>query len=453
MVKKTLMLGAIGYATLATISEPTFATQSLLFSELNEAMSQWQSSYQNTTAKDEFEQFKSNHIQQFSDFVELHFAEFDEFRNELISSWGEAQISEQARFVHYNQENNARLNIDFESNTLTVSLRHSDDLKLTPEDAYREFQQLLPAVDNAVLEVFFGDFITQIKQADFKPVTEYEIDNSRRAKSLLQAKQQIKKQTQQQIQLVERQLDDKLAQPTEPEQEEEAKLLLKQKRQQLERLKTKRLERLKTNIRELAKTTPNKEKVSEFTFKLPEHTKRPARAQTYISTVAKQSKRFDIVPSLVFSVMHTESHFNPLAKSAIPAYGLMQIVPTSAGVDVNRFLYSRDEPMPSTYLYIEDNNIEAGTAYLHILDKRYLKHINDPLSRKYCMIAAYNTGAGNVARVFNSDGSRNIRNASRIINSMTPERVLEALESGLPYDETKHYLKRVLEREPLYQEI
>ncbi|OHU96876.1 hypothetical protein BIW53_05560 [Pseudoalteromonas byunsanensis] len=447
------MLGAISCLAFATMSEQTLASQSILFSELNEAMSQWQSSYQNPTTKDEFEQFKLNHLQQFDDYVEQHFAEFDRFRNELISSWGEAQISEQARFVHYNQENNARLNIDFENNTLTISVRHSDKNKLTSEDAYQEFHRLLPAIDNAVLEVFFQDFITQIKQADFKVVTEYEIDNGHRAKSLLRAKQQIKKQTQQQIRLVERQLDDKLAQPTAPTQEAEAKRLLKQKRQQLELLQTKRLERLKANIRELAKATPTKEKVSEFTFKLSEATKRPARAKTYIGAVAKQSKRFDIAPSLVFSVMHTESHFNPLAKSAIPAYGLMQIVPTSAGVDVNRFLYRRDEPMPSTYLYIENNNIEAGTAYLHILDQRYLKYINDPLSRKYCMIAAYNTGAGNVARVFNSDGSRNIRNASRIINSMTPERVLEALESELPYDETKHYLKRVLERESLYQEI
>ncbi|MCF6434238.1 transglycosylase SLT domain-containing protein [Pseudoalteromonas sp. MMG022] len=453
MVNKKQMLGALSCLTLAMASGQALAAQSILFSELNEAMSQWQSSYQQTTAKDEFEQFKLDHLQEFDRYVEQHFWEYDKFRNELISSWGEAQISEQARFVQYNQENNARLNIDFENNTLTISVRHSEAQKLNSEDAYREFQQLLPSVDNAVLEVFFQDFIAQIKQADFKSVAEYDVDNNLKVKSLLQAKQQIKQQTEQQLQVVERQLDDKLALPSDPEQQEKTKKLLKQKRQQLERLQTKRIERLASHIREFAKSSPPKEKVSEFTFKLTEHAKRPARAKNYVDAVAKHSERFDIAPSLVFSVMHTESHFNPLAKSAIPAFGLMQIVPSSAGVDVNRFLYNRDEPMPSSYLYIEGNNIEAGTAYLHILDKRYLKHISDPLSRKYCMIAAYNTGAGNVARVFNSDGSRNIRSASRIINSMTPARVLEALEKGLPYDETKHYLKRVLEREPLYQEI
>ena len=87
---------------------------------------------------------------------------------------------------------------------------------------------------------------------------------------------------------------------------------------------------------------------------------------------------------------------------------------------------------------------------MHLLDKRYLKHISDPLSRKYCMIAAYNTGAGNVARAFNDDRSRNIKNASKVINSMSPERVLEVLSANLPYDETRKYLHKVLEKEKLY---
>ncbi len=47
---------------------------------------------------------------------------------------------------------------------------------------------------------------------------------------------------------------------------------------------------------------------------------------------------FKLDPALVMSVIYNESRFNPLAKSYVPAYGLMQIVPKSAGVDAIQFL-------------------------------------------------------------------------------------------------------------------
>ena len=62
---------------------------------------------------------------------------------------------------------------------------------------------------------------------------------------------------------------------------------------------------------------------------VPDHIK--IRAEEYKNEVEKYCRRYDVEPALAFAVMQTESSFNPKAKSHVPAYGLMQIVPSSAG--------------------------------------------------------------------------------------------------------------------------
>eukprot|EP00487_Bulimina_marginata_P007778 TRINITY_DN293_c0_g1_i1.p1 TRINITY_DN293_c0_g1~~TRINITY_DN293_c0_g1_i1.p1 ORF type:complete len:130 (-),score=15.09 TRINITY_DN293_c0_g1_i1:524-913(-) len=129
----------------------------------------------------------------------------------------------------------------------------------------------------------------------------------------------------------------------------------------------------------------------------------------------------------------------------------MQVVPTSAGHDVNKQVRNIDEPMKVSDLYQPVINVETGTAYLDILNSKYLRKIENDESRLYCVIAAYNTGAGNVARAFNKDRSTSIGKASKVINKMTPEEVYNHLVAKLPYDETKNYLKKVNSRIALYK--
>ena len=69
------------------------------------------------------------------------------------------------------------------------------------------------------------------------------------------------------------------------------------------------------------------------------------------------------------------------------------------------------------------------------------------------MIAAYNTGSGNVAKTFNKGGSRNISKAAKIINKLSPQEVYDHLVANLPYDETKNYLKRVIKRKKIYTAV
>jgi len=198
------------------------------------------------------------------------------------------------------------------------------------------------------------------------------------------------------------------------------------------------------------KATPTAKKVISYKVKLPNNSL-TQRASEFQPMVSSESEKWSVDPALVMAIMHSESAFRPKAKSHVPAYGLMQIVPTTAGHDINRRVREIDAPMKEDELYQPPVNIETGTAYLHLLDSTYLKSIRDPKSRMYCTIAAYNTGAGNVARAFNRDRSTNIRKASTVINQLEPQEVYDHLMQNLPYDETKNYLKKVSSRISLYQ--
>ena len=161
----------------------------------------------------------------------------------------------------------------------------------------------------------------------------------------------------------------------------------------------------------------------------------------------QQSKRFGISPALIYAVIEVESGFNPYAISHVPAYGLMQIVPKTAGRDSWKFLHGKDRIPTPSYLYDPGNNIEMGTAYLHIIDTRYLSAIRHPLSREYCMVAAYNTGSTNVLRTFHPDDRQK---AANTINAMEPAAVYAKLKRDLPYDETRRYVDKVKEAKRHY---
>jgi membrane-bound lytic murein transglycosylase C len=175
------------------------------------------------------------------------------------------------------------------------------------------------------------------------------------------------------------------------------------------------------------------------------------RSKLYYDEVNKQAKKRKLPVSLVFAIMHSESSFNPRARSYVPAYGLMQIVPRTAGIDTYQFLYKKKKLVSSSYLYDTKNNITMGTAYLHILYYRYLRNIKDHTSRLYCTIAAYNTGSGNIARAF--IGKNNMSEAAPIINSMTSKEVYNKLLKDLRHNEAKNYLKKVSKRMSSYHKV
>lgn len=160
----------------------------------------------------------------------------------------------------------------------------------------------------------------------------------------------------------------------------------------------------------------------------------------YSDHVLRNSRRFDVSPDLIYSIIEVESSFNPYAMSPVPAYGLMQIVPETAGRDAYQLIHKRKGTPSRDYLFIPANNIRLGTAYLHLLDQKYLKEIKNPRSREYCVIAGYNTGSGNVLRSFAPDRER----ALKRINAMDSTQVYRHLVHNLPYAETRRYLPKVV---------
>lgn len=411
---------------------------------------------------DEFQQWKANYLAEYQAFREEHFKRLDDIRDKLLSTWGDAEVSTESKYVEYDQAANTKTVVDFEKNEIRVSILHDKDQQITREQAAEALQKVERQAEQQTkaLSHLLGQRVErQVAEELVRQASSKEQDIA-----LMQARDQvlekqialIEEQSVAQVQQVEKIYDvvnaDEVdqGQLTEENIEQQKKLIEQEKQQRIAALRQKAAElRLSARQREALRN----KKITTFTIPLSNRNY-VEKAQPYVSDVLKQSERWDLSPSLVLAIIHTESYFNPKAQqSDIPAFGLMQIVPRTAGVDVNRFLYQRDEPMAESLLLQPSSNIETGVAYMHILNSRYLSEIKDPLSRTYCVIAAYNTGSGNVAKTFNRDGSRNIKKAAEAINSLTPEQVYQHLVAHLPYDETRHYVQKVTNRQSIYQYV
>ncbi len=173
------------------------------------------------------------------------------------------------------------------------------------------------------------------------------------------------------------------------------------------------------------------------------------RIKKYEKYVKYFSKKYSISKTLIYAIIKTESDFNPYAVSYVPAFGLMQIVPKTAGIEGYERAYGYKKLPTKEFLFVAKNNINIGSAYLNVLYYKYLKKVKNPISREYLAIAAYNSGIGNVLRVFNVRRDR----AYAIINSLTPKEVYYKLIKRLPSDEGRRYLPKVLKHKKLFIKV
>ncbi|MGO1399926.1 MAG: lytic transglycosylase domain-containing protein [Psychrobacter sp.] len=97
----------------------------------------------------------------------------------------------------------------------------------------------------------------------------------------------------------------------------------------------------------------------------------------YDSYIRASAARHGVDPALMKAMMHTESAFNPNARSPVGAQGLMQLMPATA----RRFKVSNP--------WNPAENIEGSAKYIAWLMRRFNNNVEHA-------IAGYNAGEGNV---------------------------------------------------------
>lgn len=112
---------------------------------------------------------------------------------------------------------------------------------------------------------------------------------------------------------------------------------------------------------------------------------RAAYPDTYRESVVQAAQKYELSSSLVFAVIHTESHFQPQAVSHAGAVGLMQVTePTLQWVQM------RDHSITAQAEQLADPqvNIPVGCCVLSLLRQEF--------ANEDTAIAAYNAGIGRV---------------------------------------------------------
>lgn len=409
----------------------------------------------------EFSKFKANYLREFAEFKARYNQEYAKFRQDKLAQWGEVDVSDKNAAVCY-VEDDVKAVVDFENEQVVISVLHDKDVTPDLNKAASalsdlkstQVQQITPSGEsaptvNALKNLASEEAIDALISNPLKTIS----NASREEVQPVIDDEDVQIEAEMASALLERDLQtiDILAEQSDILLEDAEQLKKQLKRQHSARSNNQANQVTKQNV---ARGDALKAKrITRFTMKLPAKNELE-RIKTVSPFVGEFSKKWTLPTELIVAIIHTESSFNPNAVSHIPAYGLMQIVPSSAGVDVNKFLFKKDAPMKKDTLFIANKNIEAGTAYFHLLMNRYLKDVKDPMSRLYCAIAAYNTGVGNVASSFNPQRTKALTEVTLDkINGMTPDQVFEHLLQELPYSETKNYLKKVKSRMKRYSQF
>lgn len=197
----------------------------------------------------------------------------------------------------------------------------------------------------------------------------------------------------------------------------------------------------------LQKSVVNGKTVYAVEFNLVEQHQH-LRQEKYSQYVIAAANRYNLSPALIYGIIETESSFNPYAVSPANAYGLMQVVPATAGKDVYNLVKKKSGQPSKEVLFSPEQNIDIGSAYLHLLKTRYLVKVNNKVSQEYSMISAYNGGTGNVLKTFDND--RTV--AMQKINQTPTSSVYKKLRYDHPRAESQYYLEKVTKAKIKYLE-
>ncbi|MBQ6830767.1 MAG: lytic transglycosylase domain-containing protein [Clostridia bacterium] len=146
----------------------------------------------------------------------------------------------------------------------------------------------------------------------------------------------------------------------------------------------------------------------------------PRHFQKMVETYAA---RYELPESLIYAVIHTESHFDPQAVSKAQAKGLMQL--TDNTCDWARSLLGETDGD----VFDPETNVRYGTKILSVLCGEF--------SEIKTALAAYNAGIGNVRKW--------LKNTEYSTDGTTLHTI--------PFQETREYVVRVQKAQKRYQTL
>lgn len=392
------------------------------------------------------EQFKAQYLERFHDFRASYLNRWEEYHAQVVEVWGDQTLlSTNHAFISYTEDMDERSIVDFENNTISLDKVVSGESQGPSHDEL--IRLLYRFSESSIDEVAKNDPILSLPESGNEQTLLGAFASGKTVDELL-ANAEIVTES---IPIVEAAPAASTAK-SEPPLATEPVAQPKVKENPVPPTEPKVVLQTEPEETNTVQSSPEKY-IQRVTLRLSDDAIFSSRAEPFLPSIERLSEKYDIPADLILAITQVESAFNPLAQSPIPAFGLMQIVPSSAGLDVNRMVFNLNQPPKEDELFQSDFNLEFGTAYLNILYRNYLRQIEDPLSRFYSTIAAYNTGAGNVARAFHPAGKRSLAEAIPVINRLTSEEVYEQLLENLPYQETKDYLPKVVGAQERYTQI
>jgi soluble lytic murein transglycosylase-like protein len=160
---------------------------------------------------------------------------------------------------------------------------------------------------------------------------------------------------------------------------------------------------------------------------LPEVVRRLLYPRYFYSSIVADAEKYEADPNLVLAIMREESRFDPRAKSQAAARGLLQFIITTArdiGRDVGLVDVSPED------LYDPRVIIQLGAKYISELSGQFA-------GDRYRTTAAYNAGPKQVA----------------LWTRIQPAPGDDYFLTAVNFDETKHYVRKVMNSYERYVEI
>ena len=397
-----------------------------------------------------FQKYKNSITAKYKKFEDAEKEAFNNFKADVELKWQNFKGSSNKVYISYDKDLQSRASIDFDKGDLSIEIILDDKLALDEslnfyQDEFKYFRfshHVFPSIVGSFLlnyNNFYsnyqnaGHIRSELDQNKGKPIFE-KIAEKKLIKKLLSI---IAERGDDGSTILENQLSDEKGETVKNGKNDKSFAI-------------KKILNSSKNIKNYKGKDGRSRTSYQVDIKLSADHK-DKRINKYQKEIVKQANRFKIDPSIAMAITETESSFNPKATSHIPAYGLMQLVPKSGARDAYNFVYKKDKYLNKKYLYKPQNNIELGCAYLAKIRYGYFKSIKNSDNAYLCTIAAYNTGAGNVAKALTN--TTKLKPTAVAANKLSSKKLYDTLIKDLKYEETQNYLRKVWSRKDKYKKI